>query len=738
MAAAIAAAVVVKGYYDDYVNYSRIESLMSFASAVDLVVHDLQVERGRTASFLGSGRAQGQQELTEARGQTDKAIGELSQASADIADTTFELPALEDKLGTIAALRGDIDGQKSDGPAAIKQYTAVVSVARSKLDMIPWRTTDPAMALESSALANLALMKEYAGQQRAMVAQALSAGALDEGLRARIHLADANQVGILGLLAETYGGNSRAALRDMLGTPVFEQFEAMRKLVLSTPTGATIEGVAPGDWFKTASARIDELRKIETLLATTVKERSGIRADEARNLMLVLLCLAVVLLLAIIGIAVVIARSITRPIDAITRTMGVIAHGDYSAPVPFQDRHDEIGTMAAAVSVFRENGLERQRLEADAEANRSMSEREMLERERMQAEEAAQVQLAVDSLAAGLGALAEGKLSHRITSGFVPRLDKTRIDFNAAIERLEDALRRVGQNAQAIAAGSSQIRSAADDLSKRTEQQAASVEETAAALEEITTTVSDSSRRADEAGRLVAATREDAERSGLVVARAVDAMHEIERSSDAISNIIGVIDEIAFQTNLLALNAGVEAARAGEAGKGFAVVAQEVRELAQRSAIAAKEIKGLIGKSGEHVKSGVDLVGATGAALNRIVEQVKEISSNVESIVEGSREQATGIKEINHAVSLMDQGTQQNAAMVEESTAASHSLAREAEALFNLIGMFQIGEQSWSAAPQKGARDEAAPAMPPRQKTIGTSGAFNGNAALKKEAWQDF
>jgi methyl-accepting chemotaxis protein len=297
----------------------------------------------------------------------------------------------------------------------------------------------------------------------------------------------------------------------------------------------------------------------------------------------------------------------------------------------------------------------------------------------------------VTELAAGLQKLSAGNLTQTLSHAFTPALEQLRSDYNNAVDKLQSAMRTVGENAQAIAAGSNQVRSAADDLSKRTEQQAASVEQTAAALEEITTTVANSSAKAEESGKLVAETRQNAIASGEVVQKTIVAMGEIEKSSTEISSIIGVIDEIAFQTNLLALNAGVEAARAGEAGKGFAVVAQEVRELAQRSAKAAKEIKALINTSGDQVKNGVVLVGQTGEALQKIVGQVQTIDTNIQAIVQSSREQATGLKEVNSAVAIMDQGTQQNAAMVEESTAASHSLAKEAEALFTLLGTFEIG-----------------------------------------------
>ncbi|WP_245415587.1 methyl-accepting chemotaxis protein [Ciceribacter lividus] len=346
----------------------------------------------------------------------------------------------------------------------------------------------------------------------------------------------------------------------------------------------------------------------------------------------------------------------------------------------------------------------------------------------------------VDQLARSLNALAEGDLTQSITEPFLPTLEKLRVDFNGASTRLRSTMHTISENAGAIAAASQQIQSASNDLSKRTEQQAASVEETAAALEQITTTVADSSHRAQEAGELVRRTKDNAERSGGVVNQAVDAMGKIEQSAGEIANIIGVIDEIAFQTNLLALNAGVEAARAGDAGKGFAVVAQEVRELAQRSAKAAKEIKELISASNEHVKSGVTLVGDTGRALQEIVGQVLRVDDNVGAIVEASKEQATGLKEINTAVNTMDQGTQQNAAMVEETTAAAHSLAREAEQLFNLLSQFNIGGSAGvrRSAPVSAAATSKPVPSPARQMAAKVAGAFNGNAALKDDSWEEF
>ena len=344
----------------------------------------------------------------------------------------------------------------------------------------------------------------------------------------------------------------------------------------------------------------------------------------------------------------------------------------------------------------------------------------------------------VEKLAQCLTDLADGDLAQRIDKPFIPSLDRLRTDFNAASEKLKRAMTLVSENAGAISSGSNEIRSAADDLARRTEQQAASIEETAAALEEITTAVNDSSRRADEAGKIVARARDHAEHSGQVVRDAISAMDQIEKSSREISNIIGVIDEIAFQTNLLALNAGVEAARAGEAGKGFAVVAQEVRELAQRSATAAKEIKSLINASGAQVENGVSLVTKAGSALQEIAEQVRDINGNVVAIVDAAREQSTALAEINQAVNTVDQGTQQNAAMVEEQTAASHSLAREAAALFELLGQFKFEDASRSVSSSRSVHHQASPVAP--RRAVSRPLATRGSAALaaNQEEWQDF
>jgi methyl-accepting chemotaxis protein len=318
--------------------------------------------------------------------------------------------------------------------------------------------------------------------------------------------------------------------------------------------------------------------------------------------------------------------------------------------------------------------------------------------------EAAADQSAVAALAAALGALAEGNLQHQLTETMSAKTQSLKDLFNQTATRLRETMTTIAGAIEGMQAGSGEISQAADDLSRRTEQQAASLEQTAAALDEITATVRKTAEGAAHAQTVVSTTKADAERSSTVVRDAVDAMSEIEKSSTQISQIIGVIDEIAFQTNLLALNAGVEAARAGEAGRGFAVVASEVRALAQRSAEAAKEIKALISASGQHVGRGVKLVDETGSSLGRILGQVGEVYTAISDIAASAKEQATALHEVNTAINQMDQVTQQNAAMVEQSTAASHNLAQETAELARLTGYFQVGATPMAEPPRRTAR----------------------------------
>lgn len=369
-------------------------------------------------------------------------------------------------------------------------------------------------------------------------------------------------------------------------------------------------------------------------------------------------------------------KMIAVPLNDLGAAMADVSSGNYDRDIPVQNRTDEIGGIARALfemtNRLKDGRRARENQEREQEAQKTV----------------------VDSLSASLNKLSDGDLTSSIGTEFDERYEALRIDFNRAVERLQGAMQAVVANSEGIRLGSDEIRASSDDLSRRTENQAATLEETAAALQELTESVQSAADGAREVEEIVGAAKSSAEESGIVVGDAVSAMSEIEKSSDQISQIIGVIDDIAFQTNLLALNAGVEAARAGDAGRGFAVVASEVRGLAQRSSDAAKEIKALIGGSSEQVARGVKLVGKAGLALEEIVERVGNISEHVTNIAASAIEQSNGLNEINVGVSQLDQVTQQNAAMVEEATAASHSLNDEAIALNNLVAQFRLSADS--------------------------------------------
>ena len=482
--------------------------------------------------------------------------------------------------------------------------------------------------------------------------------------------------------------------------------------------------------------RLSDVRNVQGEILTAqralVAERSAAQQKAIGEAKLTLIIGSLIAVVAAAAMAWVLSKAIAAPVGAMSRVMGRLASGDNTVNVPAIGRKDEIGEMAQAVLAFKDAAIEKLRLEADATEHRAAVEAERQVREQEKARDAEQDAIAIGSLAEGLGKLARGDLTFRITAAFAPKAEQLKTDFNAAVSTLQSTMSVITGNTTNMRSGAGEISQAADDLSRRTEQQAASLEETAAALDQITATVRKTAEGANHARTVVETARSDAEQSAVIVSRATAAMGEIEGSSKQIGQIIGVIDEIAFQTNLLALNAGVEAARAGEAGRGFAVVASEVRALAQRSAEAAKEIKTLISSSTQQVGQGVHLVGETGDALQRIVGRVEEIDSLVGEIAASAQEQATGLAEVNGAVNQMDQVTQQNAAMVEESTAASHALANEAEALAGSVARFKIGHKQ---AVSSGHRP-AAPATQMRRTSR------DGSALRKPEpetdGWEEF
>ncbi|MBX4860186.1 HAMP domain-containing protein [Rhizobium sophorae] len=440
--------------------------------------------------------------------------------------------------------------------------------------------------------------------------------------------------------------------------------------------------------FSTLEAAMEQAGDQITAASEEISNRSS---DIKASVDIVLEALLASAALFAFGLYFLTRKTVTKPILSLSGDMQRLAGGDTAIACTGIGRTDEIGTMASAVEVFRQAAIANKQLEKDAEAARLQGETERVTARKQADEDAAErLRVATSGLAAGLKRLASGDLAFQIDEPFAPDFESLRHDFNMSIRQLDQTLSAIAAAIAAIDEGTREIASGAGDLSKRTEQQAASLEETAAALDQITANVSNSSKRTDEARTEATDANRNAAKSSEVVSHAEEAMRRIEASSQQISSIIGVIDEIAFQTNLLALNAGVEAARAGDAGKGFAVVAQEVRELAQRSAQAAKEIKGHIQKSSVEVESGVKLVLDTSQVLKAISEQIARINQHMDAIAVSAKEQSTGLAEVNTAVNSMDQVTQQNAAMVEQSTAASGHLAEEAAKLRELVSRFRL------------------------------------------------
>ncbi|CAN7556674.1 HAMP domain-containing methyl-accepting chemotaxis protein [Rhizobium sp. LjRoot30] len=431
----------------------------------------------------------------------------------------------------------------------------------------------------------------------------------------------------------------------------------------------------------------------EVLSAYAEAKDANLRENQhvaQRNLIIVsgLLAATVVILLTSVFV---IGRSIAGPVVSMSSAMHRLATGETALKIPGLGRKNEIGEMAKALDIFRQAAIAKHALEDEAREARLAAEADRL-RMQEEAEAAARDRLshATAALANALNRLAGGDLSFAIAEPFAPDFESLRHDLNQTLRQLGTVMGDIANSTASIDGTSRKISGGAGDLAQRTEQQAASLEETAAALDEMTANVTQASRRAQEARDVASRARTSATKTSTLVEEAINAMGRIEESAGTITSIIGVIDEIAFQTNLLALNAGIEAARAGEAGRGFAVVAHEVRALAQRSATAAQEIKQLIERSNAGVEEGARHVRDTSTALREIGDFVHVMDSHMDAIAVATREQATGLAQINAAINILDQGTQQNAGLVQENNVSSSVLADEADRLRELVSQFRL------------------------------------------------
>lgn len=466
-----------------------------------------------------------------------------------------------------------------------------------------------------------------------------------------------------------------------------------------------------------AHARLEkvfQVHKSEILtLASHVKSAKDATEGTANRVLAITLVVLTLLAGGIVALVVYSRRYLQQrvidPLAVTSSAMSRMADGDLAPPAGIDaGRTDEIGALTRALEVFRLASID-QRKGQEAQRNVVLGLSEALDR------------------------LAEGDLTHTIDTPFAAEYEALRQSYNHTIGELAGLMQGVSASARGVANGSGEIRAAADDLALRNEQQAASLEETAAAMNQVTVIVRDTAQGAARVQQAIEHAHREATDGGATVRDAIGAMHEIEQGAREITQIINVIDGIAFQTNLLALNAGVEAARAGDAGKGFAVVANEVRALAQRSADAARDIKALITNSTEQVEGGVRLVNETGELLGKIVTSVGEISASVTEIARATESQSVSLEQVNAAIGEMDRMTQQNAAMVEESTAAARSLAEEASTLSEQVTQFRTGAPAARVATLRPR--QAAPARPlPTRGNL----ALRADPVADADDWSEF
>ncbi|WP_435659669.1 methyl-accepting chemotaxis protein [Leisingera caerulea] len=672
------------------------------------VIHDLQVERGLSAVSLSSGGTGASRALKEARAKSDNAIQQVPAGAA----------AALKHLDGLAALRDAVTGRQLQPGQMGARYSETIANLLRGVSIRLLHPKNAELAQLGTGLVSLAYAKEAAGQQRAAGASGFGQGSFSLETYRWFIRTGAVEGQLLDIAALAFG-QSLPALELRAGLAP-SGLPGIRKQVLTAGPGAPAPEVAVTDWFERATRWVSSLRTAETTVTGAMMTRAQQEASQARRALIgTVAAVAFALILsALTGLRLIL--SFTRQFGSLQADLDRLARKEFDfEPAHLNDR-TEAGGLSRAMEKTRA---------ALAEAEDRLTS--------IEASRIADRGAVVGKLDDHLARLSNRDLDCTIEEAFPEEYEELRQSFNSTVATLKETIQQVIAATGSIHNGATEISTASDDLSNRTESQAATLEQTAAALEQLTASVKSSADGARNVEVTMQEARQEAEDSGQVVQRAVSAMTEIEQSSLRIAQIISVIDDIAFQTNLLALNAGVEAARAGEAGKGFAVVASEVRALAQRSADAATEIKTLIGDSSKHVKQGVDLVGETGDALTSIVSRVNTISELVTNIAEGAAEQSTGLSEINTGVSQLDQVTQQNAAMVEEATAAGHMLHTDASKLAELMGQFKLNGAA-GAVIRKAPAAEAPAAPSAHGGELEFGSAVPMPAKASNAAWSDF
>ena len=704
-------------------------SIVDRSKVVSALVHELQKERGMSAGYVSSKGKNFADTLPLQHQQVDKAYENYTLIYEDLyKNNPQSLNKLETSFQALPKFRTSILSHETAVPGLAKYYTGkineLISFISSELNDSP----NVEIKNRSNAYLKLISAKENAGLERAMGAAGFGQGEFSQPIYNKfLSLISAQNV-LLSEASEFATTADQSKIDKLYDHAVFINIESYRDRAHESVFGGDTQGVTSAEWFKISTAWIDSLKTIEDQLALTLTDTAKNNLTSMNKNLIFNGLVGLLSIILSLGLAIFTAKKLTSEIAIILDVMSRISKDETDVSIPYKNRKDEISDIARMAEAFQGNNLKRHEMEQQAKADaaeraklrdaQEQSEKEAEQRKRklelahQQKEEeqrqeteamrARQDQLdraahakqtqVVDLLAEGLKNLADGRLGHQINTAFHGTYEELRQNFNITSRTLETTMSNISATANSMATNLVEIGGAVNDLADRTERQAATLGETAHAVNEINGTVKTAANSALTASDIVNLAKDKTEENNRVVSEAVEAMNEIESFSKQITQIISVIDEIAFQTNLLALNAGVEAARAGESGRGFAVVASEVRALAQRSSDAAKDIRDLISQSSHHVQNGVDLVRGAGDSLGSLAEQMVEVSSLFGGMHRATEQQSESLTEVAHSVKDLDAVTQQNTAMVEETNAAAQSLQTEANMLIKLIAHFNIGD----------------------------------------------
>lgn len=689
----------VWGEYTEYKRSAVMDHLSTAINGLTALTHNIQIERGASASFIASEATRTPKAVVDARANMDTEFKNLKTllASLDHNEAPKLYAHLENlvvEIDAISNYRQKVDAKGANVAEVMGYYSKIVKhifdVNFESISLSP----DTIITLELTSMLDLGTTKELAGEERSLVSGLFATGHLSESQLANVQDLIAKQAIMTDNFVKHVPDIHKAEYVAILEGANKGTLNALRKKITLNKDDLSQSGVSQSKWFKTTSDRITKLRELEKRVGENIHQSVYDIEIAHRNALLTTIALALLVfsLAAAAGIA--ISRSITKPMKRLQDDMDDLAQGNVDFSVKGTEERNELGIMALALEGFQSAEVQKRELEAAAKADGIARAEEQARVEAEKAEQDAAYRKAVQALGAGLERFSNGDFEGPIQDQFPTVLADLREFYNNTLIKLSGTLSQVRSTGATLKGDSATLRDASDDLSRRTEAQAASLEETSTALKQVTSNLRESAKRTEQANARISDAAKNAQDSDKIVNKAITAMGRIENTSGQIAQIVSVIDEIAFQTNLLALNAGVEAARAGEAGKGFAVVAQEVRELAQRSASAAKEIDELIKNSGREVSEGVTLVKETGNMLKSITDDVKEVEQHMHNIAEATSEQSAGLEQINTAVIEMDETTHKNAAMVVQTNEVTQQVAAGSTAIYGMMDQFKTRDIS--------------------------------------------